>query len=229
MQIPFIVVCFKSEPLAFGKNAVRLAKICQTASKKHGVDVAISPNALDLRMIAERFSVPVFAQHFHPVDMGKHTGHLPAEGVKLAGANGVIINHAEKPLHAEAIRERIRSAKLHGLTSIVCCKSPDEASTFASMGPDFVSYEPPEFIGSTSQSVSTAKPEILKRAVTAVNKANPSVKTICGAGVASKDDVRIALGLGARGFMISTAIVKADEPMHVLDGFCESIKKHIEA
>lgn len=225
MRTPFILVCFKTELSAFGGKALELAKICESVSDRHGVEIAVSPHVLDIRMIAENTAVPVFAQYFDPVESGKHTGRIPPENLKLAGAAGVIINHSEMPLGVDGIRERVDFARNHGLTSVVCCRSPGLARDFAGMGPNFISYEPPECIGSTTVSVSTAKAEALKRSVDAVAAANPDVKVACGAGVRTPEDVRIALKLGAKGFLVSTAVVKSKNPRSVMEGFCKTIMK----
>ncbi|MFH1294956.1 MAG: triose-phosphate isomerase [Candidatus Aenigmatarchaeota archaeon] len=226
MQLPFVLVCFKTEASAFGDNALKISKTCESISLKHGVNLSVSPHVLDIRRVKENTNIPIFAQHFHPVDIGKHTGHIPAESLKMVGVNGAIINHAEKPLSLNGIRTRVNFAKRFDLTSIVCCKTPQEAEKIAMLKPDFISYEPPEYIGSTARSVSTARPEVLKQCIDAVSNACSSVKVLCGAGVRTADDVRIALDLGAVGFMVSTAVVKAKNPAAVLEDFCKAIKNH---
>jgi len=223
-ETPFLLVNFKTEREAFGERALQLASICDVISRKHGVSICVAPHLLDLQAIATHASIPVFAQHFHAVSKGKTTGHIPAESLKLAGASGVIINHCEKPLPMGAIKERVEAAREWGLTSIVCAANVGVAADVARFGPDFISYEPPEYIGSSTASVATAKPDVLREAVTCVRKLSPGTEVLCGAGVSSGSDVTKALDLGSRGFLISRAVVKAEDPCAVLDSLCRAIR-----
>jgi len=223
MRTPLILVNFKTEREAFGDGALRLASVCESLSSIHGVNICIAPHLLDLQNVGSRVKIPIFAQHFHPIGMGKATGHIPAESLKLAGASGVIINHCEKPLPMNEIKERVEMAKAWGLTSIVCAANADVAADVARFGPDFISYESPEYIGSSTASVSTAKPEILKKAISAVAKVSPGTKVLCGAGISTEDDMRKAMELGSCGILVSRAVVKAEDPAEVIGAFCKAI------
>ena len=78
-----------------------------------------------------------------------------------------------------------------------------------------LAIEPPELIG-TGIPVSKAKPEVVRGAVQAVQKINPDVHVLCGAGISTGDDVARAIELGAEGVLLASAYVKAKEPKLVL-------------
>ena len=148
--------------------------------------------------------VNVFAQHVDPVDSGAYTGSVTAREIKMVGANGSLINHSEKRMPFEDIKEVVKLLKKNGLKSIVACQNITEAKQIKTLKPDYIAYEPPELIGGTI-SVSNAKPEIIKELVKAVKP----IKVLVGAGVKTREDVIKCLELGAKGVLIASGILKA--------------------
>ena len=61
-------------------------------------------------------------------------------------------------------------------------------------------------------SVTTAKPEVISRAVDRIHAVNPRVVVLCGAGVRTRKDVSKALDLGTSGVLLATGVVKAKDP-----------------
>ena len=90
----------------------------------------------------------------------------------------------------------------------------EELKNVLQFSPTFVSYEPAEFVGSTTVSVSQAKPEVIKEAAEIATQAG--IPLIVGAGVHSASDVRIGKQLGAVGIAIATNIVKSEDPKRAL-------------
>jgi triosephosphate isomerase len=78
-----------------------------------------------------------------------------------------------------------------------------------------LAVEPPELIGGEI-SVSTAKPEVIRDSVSAVNQINPGIPVLCGAGVKDQADVSKALSLGSQGILLASGVVKSSEPRKVL-------------
>ena len=92
------------------------------------------------------------------------------------------------------------------------------------MNPDITSMEPPELIGS-GISVSKSKPEIVSDTVKLVQRVNPQMPILCGAGISTAEDVSKALELGTRGVLVASGIVKAKDPYSVLRAFAEATKQ----
>src|SRR5947208_16736075 len=103
-----------------------------------------------------------------------------------------------------------------GLEVIACADDIAEAETLAKLSPEYIAIEPPELIGG-SVSVTTAKPEVISRAVDRIHAVNPKVVVLCGAGVRSWKDVAKALQLGTSGLLLATGAVKAKDPEGDLD------------
>jgi triosephosphate isomerase len=84
-----------------------------------------------------------------------------------------------------------------------------------------VSIEPPELIGS-GIAVSKAQPEVITDTVRLVQKVDPKVTILCGAGISTGQDVATALKLGSHGVLVASGIVKAKNPYTMLREFGES-------
>jgi len=146
---------------------------------------------------------------------GKATGWIPPEAALAAGAVGTIVNHSERKVAWEEMRDLINKCRVMGLEVVVCADDVAEAETAAKLGPDFLAIEPPELIGGTV-SVTTAKPGIITKAVDRIHATNPKVQVLCGAGVKTGRDVARALELGAVGVLLASGVVKAKSPEKVL-------------
>ncbi len=201
-----IIVNFKTYKKGTGKDAVKLAKICS----KYKAIVAVQES--DIRIVSKLKGVKVFAQHIDAVEYGAHTGSILAEDVKRAGAKGSLLNHSEKRIPFNKIKFCIKKLRKLKMKSVVCVKSVKEAKKIAKLKPDYIAYEPPSLIGGKI-SVSKAKPDVIKKVVKAVR-----VPILVGAGVHNKEDVIVAKKLGAKGILVSSAVVKARNPGKVLKG-----------
>jgi triosephosphate isomerase (TIM) len=218
-----IIVNFKTYVESTGKRAVELAKQAEKAAKETGANIVVAPQLVDLAKIAEEVEIPVFAQHIDAIKPGSSTGHVLVEAVKEAGAVGTLINHSERQLRLIDIDVIIALAKEKGLVSCVCANNPSVSAAVAAMHPDITSVEPPELIGS-GISVSKSKPEVVTDTVKLVQRVDPKMTILCGAGISTAEDVSIALKLGTRGVLVASGIVKAKDPYSVLRAFADATK-----
>ena len=206
-----IITNFKLYESATGDKALALAKIHEEVAKETGADIQVSVQPIDLARISQEVDIPVLAQHIDPKSFGSGTGHILPESVKMAGAVGTLLNHSERRLEREVLKESIKRAKENGLTTVVCAESPEEGASFLEFDPDFIAVEPPELIGGDI-SVSTSQPEIIENA----SKLIGSEKLLVGAGVKNGTDVKTCIELGAKGVLLASGVTKADDPKAVL-------------
>ena len=217
ISFPLIALNFKTYAQAFGENSLKLAKIAEEVSDQFGVTIAVAPPMIDLARVAAKVKIPVFAQHVDPYEPGSHTGSIIAEDVKAAGAVGSLVNHSEHRLRLADIGMVLERLRENDLISLLCTDTVETTKAGAALSPDMLAIEPPELIG-TGIPVSKAKPEVVKGAVQAVQKINPDVHVLCGAGISTGDDVARAIELGAEGVLLASAYVKAKDPKMVLIG-----------
>lgn len=220
VTFPILITNFKTYESATGVSALQLSKLHEEIAKKHRVSFAVSPQVMDIWMIASQVTIPVFAHHFDAITHGQFTGHILPEALKAAGADGSLLNHAEKRIPFSQIADSITRAREVGLFSLVCARDIKEAREIAALKPDAVALEPPELIGG-NVSVSTASPEIIAQAVAAVK----GVPLIVGAGVKTGDDIRRALQLGAKGVLVASGVTRAADPRKVLEEFAQALEK----
>jgi triosephosphate isomerase len=221
---PFLLINFKTYLEATGKRAVELSKQVEKVGENAGVKVGVAPQFCDLERVSATVDIPVFAQHIDSVSPGASTGHVLAESVKAAGADGTLINHSERLLRLADIDRAVQLAKQAGLRSVVCAGTARLAAAVALSEPDMVAIEPPELIG-TGRAVSKENPEIVTDSVKRVRRVNQTVAILCGAGISTGDDVSAALKLGTNGILVASGIVKAKNPQEVLASFCEAVAK----
>jgi len=215
MKTPLVVLNFKTYMEATGKNAVRIAEMCESVSEETGVSIIVVPQPADIRAVAEATDISVFAQHIDGIEAGSHTGSILAESVRNAGATGTLINHSERRLTLADIDAAICAARRAGLKTIVCSNNIATTGASAALKPNFVAIEPPELIG-TGIPVSKANPEIVSGAVDGVLKIDPDVQVLCGAGISTGEDMAAALKLGTTGVLLASGIIKAHEPRKAL-------------
>lgn len=215
VSFPLILVNFKLYLESTGRRGLKLARDAERASQETGVCIGVAPQYVDIRLIAYETKLPVFSQHIDPVPADKNTGAILPESVYEAGAAGTLINHSERRLELAAIDECIRRAKQTGLVSLVCTNNPEVSQAAAALGPDIIAYEPPELIG-TGVPVSRARPEAVTNALNLVRRTGPTLPVLCGAGISTAEDVRVALRLGTKGVLLASGVVKAKDPYRVL-------------
>ena len=210
-----MVVNFKTYMEATGKRAIELAKVAEDVSRETGVTIIVAPQFTDIEPVSKTVDIPVFSQHMDAVKPGAHTGHVLAEALKSAGADGSLLNHSERRINPSEITESVKLCAEADLRSLVCADTTEASVGIAKMMPDMIAIEPPELIG-TGISVSKARPELITESVNEIRKLNRGVKVLCGAGVTSAEDVSKALELGSEGVLVASGIVKSKDPRIVL-------------
>jgi triosephosphate isomerase len=206
-----IFVNFKTYESGTGGKALLLSKIIEEVSKETGVKIIPVVQSSDIREIVSTVSIEVWTQKIDPVEFGAHTGSIIPEAVFEDGAIGTFLNHSENRFNDfEILAKAHDRAKEVGLKTLIFAKDLEELTKVSSLKPDYISYEPPELIGSTDISVATAKPEIIQKA--SVISKQVGIPLIVGAGVHSFQDVKKCLELGAVGIAVASDVMNAEDP-----------------
>lgn len=213
---PLIVINLKTYGTGTGKKALKLAKLAEEVSISTQSKFIFCVQPADISIISSQVNMPVYAQHIDPITYGSNTGYILSESVKSAGAKGTLLNHAERKIDHRILKSSISIAKNKGLAVIACADSVKEARQIAHFNPDYIAVEPPELIGGNI-SVSTSKPEIITGAIKAVEKVNPKIKILVGAGIKTGLDVKKSAEFGAAGVLLASGVTKAKNPKKVLE------------
>ena len=188
-----IVVNFKRYPQSSAAAAVKLAQICKQVGQECGVRIIPVPQIQDIAACAAE-GVDCWTQKFEP----EHTLQ-----------KGTLLNHSDFRLERAALQEELYLSKTRGDETCVCTANPEETAELTSTRPNFLAYEPPELIGSTTTSVAQSKPEDITRAADICRRTN--IQLLVGAGIKSAADVRVSLDRGSVGVLIASAVVLASD------------------
>ena len=212
-----LIINFKTYPTGTGAQAEKLAKLCsKVAAASKEVDVMLAVQAADIGRVARAAPhCKILAQHVDAISPGKNTGWLLPESAKESGAIGTLLNHAEHRLSPDTLKACIARAKEAGLFTAACADTADNSAKIAAMVPDCIAIEDPELIGG-KVSVSTANPNLITDAVRKI-KAVADIPALCGAGVNSKDDMKMAVKLGTLGGLVANAVMSAENPRKMVE------------
>ena len=211
IKAPFFEIGPKS--YLYGDDILELALAADAASQKYDIDVIFTCPVVDIRRVAQATKrLHVFAPHMDPIYPGRGLADTLPESLVAAGAEGVMLNHVEKPLSFEVLAETIKRADEVGLTTIVCADSMADASRIAGLHPDIIVAEPSELIG-TGVSVG---PEYVAAATDSVKKVDENILVLTAAGIAGGEDVYNTIMAGADATGSSSGVAKAaDRPKMV--------------
>ena len=193
----------------FGDQILDLARIADEAAAKYDVRVIYTTPYADIRRVAENVKhLKVFAPHMDDIPVGRGLACVLGESLKAAGAVGVMLNHAERPLPASTLVRTLNRARELGLMSIVCADSMVETRAIAQMHPDLMITEPTELIG-TGQAADLS---YVKTSVDAITAIDSNIGILVGGGISNGTDVYNTIMAGADATGSSSGIVKAADP-----------------
>jgi triosephosphate isomerase len=206
----------------YGEGMLSLAKVIDKTALKYDVDVIVTPQYTDIKLIADNTErIFVFAQHMDYLPPGRGLGSVLPEAVKAAGATGVMLNHAEKPLTLEEIEKTIKRADEAGLGTIVCADTLEDIKAIAKMSPNIIVAEPTELIGTGK----TSDSGYVKDTIKLVNEINPDIMVLQGAGISNGRDVYNMIKLGAQATGSTSGIIKAKDPYAMVEEMLFNLRK----
>ncbi len=220
VKMPFFEIGPKS--YLVGDEVLELAKAADLAAEKYGVDIIFTTPVVDIRRVREATKhIHVFAPHMDPIYPGRGLADILPESLVAAGADGVMLNHCEKPVDFDTLKETIRRADEVGLTTIVCADSLADASKIATLNPDIIVAEPSELIGT---GVSVGK-EYVEAATKSVKDVNADILVLTAAGISNGEDVYNTIVSGADATGSSSGIAKAPDRAAMIDEMISAVRR----
>ncbi|MFH1863898.1 MAG: triose-phosphate isomerase [bacterium] len=218
-----LFINFKTYEQGSGARALELVKTLEEVANETQVKIIPVIQVADVKEAVQSSKLEIWVQHIDAVGFGAHTGSVLPEAVFEDGAIGTFLNHSEKKFSDfENLSKAHKRAVEVGLKTLIFASSLDELSNIAVLNPTFVSYEPPEFIGNTTISVTSAQPDIILKAVEIAKTHN--LPLIVGAGIHTREDVKKSMELGATGIAVATNVVKASDPKKALINLVEGFE-----
>ena len=204
LQLPFFEVGPKN--LLRQPELRELLRLVEYLGKRERVTTIVTLPAVEIAASKRLFpGVLAFAQHMDSDRLGPSVGRVIAEALVDAGADGVLLNHSDRPLSGAEMQGSIERARETGLLTILCARDNSEALSVAKLGPDILLYEPPSLIG---HSGGAARPWI-GDVNAQVHAINPSIRMMHAGGIGTPTDARSVMLQGAQGTGATSAIVLA--------------------
>jgi triosephosphate isomerase len=220
IHAPFFEIGPKS--YLYGDDVLELSRAADAASEKYQVDIIFTTPVVEIARVKQATKhIHVFAPHMDPLRPGRGLADTLPESLVAAGAEGVMLNHAEKPLSISVLRETILRADEVGLATIVCADSIAEAGMIAKLAPNIIVAEPSELIGTGV----TSGPEYVEASMKAVKDVNPDIMVLQGAGISNGQDVYQTILAGADATGSSSGVVKAPDRAAMVDEMISAVRK----
>jgi len=195
----------------YGDDVLHVAEAAEKASERFNLDVMMIVPYLELRRVAESTNrLIILAPHMDLLYPGRGIAEILPEAVKAAGADGVVLNHCEKPLTISTLRQSIERASKLDLLSFVCSDTIDESRAIAYFHPDIINPEPSELIGKAGGQISDFK--YVKNSIDAIKEIDPNIVVEQAASISTGKQVYDLIHAGAEAVGACSAICTAADP-----------------
>ena len=137
IRTPYFEVGTKN--YVYGDKLLEYAKAADAAAEKYDIDVLFICPALEVRRVAENTKhLFVLATYMDTLRPGRGCADILPEGLKAAGAVGVMINHCEKPMSLPQMKKTIDRARELDFLVFACADTLDEAKAIAQLHPEII-------------------------------------------------------------------------------------------
>jgi triosephosphate isomerase len=205
-----IIFNLKTYPESTGKHAEDIVRMFESLINEGEVQTekfSIAPSILDLSNLRKQFrKVNLMSQNVTKKNPGSTTGWPTPENLIDQEVTFSLYNHSEIRSFSDTFVEDIKDIQSRGISLVVCVENIDEAKLALEANAFGIAYEPKELIGS-GISVTTKPEEVTKFIDLVQGKTMPFI----GAGVTTGDDVKKCMELGAKGVLLASAFVKAED------------------
>ena len=112
----------------YGDKVLEYAKAADAAAEKYDIDVLFITPAVEIRRVVENTKhLIVLAPYMDTLRPGRGMADILPEGLKAAGAKGVVINHCEKPMSLPQMKATIDRARELDFLVFACADTIAEA------------------------------------------------------------------------------------------------------
>lgn len=179
------------------------------------IDVLFICPALEVRRVAENTKhLFVLATYMDTLRPGRGCADILPEGLKAAGAVGVMINHCEKPMSLPQMKKTIDRARELDFLVFACADTLDEAKAIAQLHPDIINPEPSEIIGGGKGSSPMA---YVRDSIKVIKEIDPNIMVEQAAGITCGQEVYDFIMAGSEAAGAASGIMNAADPIAMID------------
>ena len=208
----------------YGDTVLEYALAADKAAEKYDIDVLFITPAVEIRRIVENTKhLIVLAPYMDTLRPGRGMADILPEALKAAGAEGVVVNHCEKPMSLPQIKKTIDRARELDMLVFACADTIAEAKAIAQLHPDIINPEPSELIGGTSKGVSDMG--FVKESIKVIKEIYPDILVEQAAGITNGQQVYDFIMAGSEAAGVASGIMKADDPLAMIDEMISATRR----
>ncbi len=199
----------------YGDTVLEYAKAADAAAKKYDIDVLFITPCTEIRRVAENTErLIVLAPYMDTLRPGRGMADILPEGLKAAGAQGVVINHCEKPMSLPQMRATIERARELDFLVFACADTLEEAKAIAQLHPDIINPEPSGIIGGGN---GVSPMEYVKDSIRVIKEVYPDILVEQAAGITNGQQVYDFILAGSEAAGAASGIMNAEDPLAMID------------
>ena len=199
----------------YGDKVLEYALAADRAAERYDVDVLFICPAVEIRRVAENTKhLIVLAPYMDTLRPGRGMADVLPEGLKAAGAKGVVINHCEKPMSLPQMKKTIDRARELDFLVFACADTLDEAKAIAQLHPDIINPEPSAIIGGGN---GVSPMAYVKDSIDAIKAVDPSILVEQAAGITNGQQVYDFIMAGSEAAGAASGIMNAKDPLAAID------------
>lgn len=218
IKTPILGVNAKS--YMWGDDLVDIAEFCEKIAVENDVTISLNTPFIDIYRISKVAPhVIINAQGVDAITPGGKMGGILPEALVSAGADGVIINHAARPMTLSQVVNTVERCKELGLYTFVCADSEIECKMMALLHPTGIIVEQTKLIGTGI----VADEKYIVDTTKAIKDIDPDIIVLQGAGIKNGDDVYHNIKFGSESGGGASGVFCAEDPKAAILGFLDGI------
>lgn len=199
----------------YGDEVLEYARAADAAAKKYDIDVLFITPAVEIRRVVENTQrLIVLAPYMDTLRPGRGMADILPEALKAAGAQGVVINHCEKPMSLPQMKATIDRAREMDFLVFACADTLAEARAIAQLHPDIINPEPSEIIGGGN---GVSPMSYVRQSIRAIKEIYPDILVEQAAGIANGQQVYDFIMAGSEAAGAASGIMNAGDPLAMID------------
>ena len=199
----------------YGDKVLEYAIAADKAAEKYDIDVLFICPAVEIRQVAQNTkNLIILAPYMDTLRPGRGMADVLPEGLKAAGAQGVVINHCEKPMSLPQMKATIDRARELDFLVFACADTLDEAKAIANLQPDIINPEPSAIIGGGN---GVSPMAYVKDSIRVIKEIDPDIMVEQAAGITNGQQVYDFIMAGSEAAGAASGIMNAADPIAMID------------
>ena len=213
IRVPYFEIGTKN--YVYGDTLLQYAIAADKAAEKYDIDVLFICPAVEIRRVCENTkNLIVLAPYMDTLRPGRGMADILPEALKAAGAQGVVINHCEKPMSLPQMKATIDRARELNMLVFACADTLAEAKAIAQLHPDIINPEPSEIIGGGN---GVSPMAYVKDSIKVIKEIYPDIMVEQAAGITNGQQVYDFIMAGSEAAGAASGIMNAADPIAMID------------